>query len=135
MNAMWDMWSRKEGKPFWELICDMEPEQLNKCIDYHHITDCITKEEGLKLLQQMRPGWKERVADIKRDGYPTYTTGAGWLGYPEDYVKSQCKKLLEQGFTHFKMKVGSEKLEDDINRAKWIRSVIGDKNTLMMDAN
>ena len=26
MNAFWDMWSRKEGKPFWEMVCDMEPE-------------------------------------------------------------------------------------------------------------
>ena len=33
------------------------------------------------------------------------------------------------------MKVGSEKVEDDMERARWIREEIGNERTLMMDAN
>jgi L-fuconate dehydratase len=134
-NALWDMWARKENKPFWMLVATMEPEQLIKCIDFHHMTDCITPEEGLALLKKQRPGWEKRVEEIKQNGYPTYTTGAGWLGYSEEKTRGLCRDLMNEGFTHFKMKVGSEKVEDDMERAEWIRNEIGEKNVLMMDAN
>jgi len=33
------------------------------------------------------------------------------------------------------MKVGSEKVEDDMERARWIREEIGEERVMMMDAN
>jgi len=50
MNAFWDMWARQEKKPFWKLVCGFSPEQLIKMIDFTHMTDCITPEEGLAIL-------------------------------------------------------------------------------------
>jgi len=138
MNAFWDMWARKEKKPFWKLICSMEPELLVKMIDFTHMTDCITPEEGLKILKEVRPKWEERIAELVKDGYPTYTTGAGWLGYSEEKTRGLCAKLVKEGFQHFKMKVGSEDVEEDMKRASWIREEIdrdGTIRTLMMDAN
>ena len=90
MNAFWDMWARKEKTPFWKLVCNMEPEQLIKMIDFTHMTDCITPEEGLKILKEVRPKWEERIAELVKDGYPTYTTGAGWLGYSEEKTRGLC---------------------------------------------
>ena len=135
LNAVWDMWSRKEGKPLWEFVCEMEPEQLVELIDFKHLSDVITKEQGLELLKKARPGWEARVAEMKKDGYPAYTTSAGWLGYPEDKIRALCKEYLALGHRYFKMKVGSPDPADDEMRARAIREEIGDDNWLMMDAN
>ena len=32
LNAVWDMWARREQKPLWEMVCDMEPEELIKVL-------------------------------------------------------------------------------------------------------
>lgn len=135
LNAVWDLWSRRAGKPLWEFVVEMEPEQLVELIDFKHMTDVITKAQALELLRKKRPGWQERMAEMKRDGYPAYTTSAGWLGYPEDKIRALCKEYLALGHRYFKMKVGSPDPEDDIIRARAIREEIGDSNFLMMDAN
>jgi len=41
-----------------------------------------------------------------------------------------CEEYLQQGFTGFKLKVGSN-LEDDKRRCKLVRDVIGDSNNLV----
>ena len=41
LNAIWDLWARKEKKPLWELVVDMEPEELVEFIDFKHMTDYI----------------------------------------------------------------------------------------------
>ena len=52
VNAVWDLWSKAAGKPLWKLVADMSPEELVRCIDFRYITDCITPQEALTLLQQ-----------------------------------------------------------------------------------
>ena len=181
LNGVWDMWSRRAGKPLWEFVCEMEPEVLVELIDFKHMSDVVTQEEGLAFLKKQRPGWQERVALMKKDGFPAsafvvfpaqfsfetgmahctvpigvfnrtplvtgfgdlttgsvhgvprYTTSAGWLGYPEDKIRTLCKEYLAQGHRYFKMKVGSEDPEEDLMRARAIREEIGDDNYLMMD--
>ena len=61
---------------------------------------------------------------MERDGYPTYTTSAGWLGYPDDKLRQLCRELTARGWQHFKIKVGRN-LEDDIRRCRIIREEIG----------
>eukprot|EP01043_Picozoa_sp_COSAG02_P006083 COSAG02_NODE_170_length_31534_cov_33.568498_2_plen_239_part_00 len=97
LNAVWDMWARREQKPLWEMVCDMEPEELVKVIDFKHITDVITEAEALELLKSKRPGWQSRKELMKTQGYPAYTTSAGWLGYPEEKIRGLCKELLADG--------------------------------------
>ena len=91
LNAVWDMWTRKEGKPLWEFVASMEPEQLVALIDFKHISDVITRDDALKLLKARRHGWQKRIEEMKRFGYPAYTTSAGWLGYPEDKIRKLCR--------------------------------------------
>ncbi len=71
---------------------------------------------------------------MERDGYPTYTTSAGWLGYPDDKLRRLCRELTARGWKHFKIKVGRS-LEDDIRRCRIIREEIGWDRRLMTDAN
>ena len=137
LNAIWDLWARKEKKPLWELVVDMEPEELVEFIDFKHMTDYIDKKEALELLKKVRPGWQERKELMKTQGFRAYTTSCGWLGYSIEKVKKLCDETLKQGHTYFKMKVGSANVQEDIDRAEAIRSVIGydNGNFLMMDAN
>lgn len=134
VNAVWDMWAKREGKPVWKLLVDMSPEQLVRCLDFRFVTDALTPEEAICLLRRQAPGKAAREAEMRRDGYPGYTTSAGWLGYSDDKVRSLAREALAEGWTHFKQKIGGD-IEEDARRAALLRDVIGWDNVLMMDAN
>lgn len=134
VNALWDIWAKMENKPLWKLLTDMSPEQLVSVIDFSYLSDALTKEEALDILQKNLSGKKEREEEIIAKGYPSYTTSAGWIGYTDSQLQELCQKYLKAGWTRFKMKVGSN-LDDDMRRAEIIRSEIGWDNFLAMDAN
>ncbi|MCL4106444.1 UNVERIFIED_CONTAM: hypothetical protein GTU68_030402 [Idotea baltica] len=127
VNAVWDLYAKIEGKPLWQLLSDMSPEEFVSCIDFTYITDAITKEEALALLKEKEASKKERIDLLKSSGYPAYTTSAGWLGYPDEKMRKLCREAKAEGFTHMKMKVGSN-LEDDMRRASIIREEIAKFN-------
>lgn len=133
VNAMWDLWAKSEGKPVWRLVADMSPEEIVKLIDFRYITDCITPEEALALLQSREVGKAERIAELEQNGYPCYTTSAGWLGYDDEKLRRLAQEAVDAGFDYVKLKVGRD-LEDDKRRLAIAREVLGDRN-LMIDAN
>ncbi|MBV8885472.1 MAG: hypothetical protein JO235_15955, partial [Chroococcidiopsidaceae cyanobacterium CP_BM_RX_35] len=134
VNAVWDLYAKVEGKPLWQLLADMSPEELVRCIDFHYITDVLTKREAQELLVKKVATRSERVQQIQRDGYPAYNSSVGWQGYSDDKVRQLCREALNRGWRNFKLKVGRN-IEDDIRRAELIRSEIGYECKLMMDAN
>jgi L-fuconate dehydratase len=134
VNAVWDLYAKVERKPLWKLLVDMTPEQLVSCIDFRYISDALTPDEALGILERMAPGRAAREAEIRRSGYPAYTTSAGWLGYSDEKLRALCREAVAAGWTHVKMKVG-QRIEDDIRRARIVREEIGPDRRLMMDAN
>ncbi|KAI8084688.1 enolase C-terminal domain-like protein [Halteromyces radiatus] len=134
INAIWDLWAKCENKPLWKLIVDMTPEQFVQCIDFKYITDAITPQEALDILKANLDSKLQREQYMRDNGYPAYTTSAGWLGYSDEKVRRLCREAKAQGFTYFKQKVGGDK-QSDIRRAALIREEIGDSGVLMMDAN
>ena len=134
VNAVWDLYAKIEQKPLWRLLADMSPEQLVKCIDFTYITDALTPEEALEILQKNVSTKQERIDLLLKNGYPAYTTSAGWLGYSDEKMRRLCKEAKAEGFKHMKIKVGSD-LKDDMRRAAIIREEIGEDLQLMMDAN
>ncbi|KAI9896584.1 hypothetical protein N3K66_008756 [Trichothecium roseum] len=137
VNAVWDLWAKVLGKPVWRIVADMSPEEFVRCIDFRYITDAITPEEAVELLKKQEPGKAKRLAEAEQSrAVPAYTTSAGWLGYGEDKMKSLLRETLDQGYRHFKLKVGGS-VEEDRRRLSIARDVIGyDKgNILMVDAN
>jgi L-fuconate dehydratase len=134
VNAAWDLLAKVKGKPLWKLLVDMNPEQIVSCVPFSYITDAITPEEALEILTARAASKNDREQQLLENGYPAYTTSAGWLGYSDDKVRTLVREGLEQGWTHFKMKVGRN-LDDDLRRAKLIREEIGWERKLMMDAN
>jgi L-fuconate dehydratase len=134
VNAVWDLWARREGKPLWKLLVDLSPEQLVDCIDFMWITDALTPDQALTILRAKEAGKAEREAEMRAKGFPAYTTSAGWLGYSDEKVRRLCEEAIAAGWTHIKMKVGKD-LEQNVRRAALIREIIGPQATLMMDAN
>jgi L-fuconate dehydratase len=134
VNAVWDLWAKREGKPLFRLLADMTPEQLVGAIDFRYIDDVLGPDEAVELLHARRSGRDERLAEIEQFGYPAYTTSAGWLGYPDEKITALVQEAVATGFTHVKMKVGRD-VEADANRAALIRSSLGPNGVLMMDAN
>lgn len=134
VNAVWDLYAKAEGKPLWKLLADMKPEELVSCIDFTYITDAITPEEAIKMLKINESTKQERIDYLKENGYPAYTTSAGWLGYSDEKMRRLCREAKSAGFKHMKIKVGAD-LNDDMRRAAIIRKEIGPDLKLMMDAN
>ncbi|MHA6717956.1 L-fuconate dehydratase [Sphingomonas sp. RS6] len=134
VNAIWDLWAKAEGKPVWRLVADMTPEQLVRAIDFRYLTDAITPEQALALLTERAAGKAERIATLEANGYPCYTTSAGWLGYPDEKLRRLAQEAVDAGFHHIKLKVGRD-LEDDIRRVRIAREVLGPDRKLMIDAN
>jgi L-fuconate dehydratase len=134
VNAVWDLRAKREGKPLWKLLVDMSPEELVACIDLSYVADVLDPVEALELLRRAQAGREEREAELLRDGYPAYTTSAGWLGYDDDKIAALVRQAVDDGFTHVKMKVGRDR-EDDARRAALIREALGSGRRLMMDAN
>ncbi|WP_100445819.1 enolase C-terminal domain-like protein [Glycomyces xiaoerkulensis] len=135
VNAVWDLRAKLEGKPMWQLLAEMDSAELAAQIDYRHIIDELTPAEAESLLDEGRKGYEERLQTLERDGFPAYTTSVGWLGYPDDKVRSLTEQAVAEGWTAAKMKVGSADIADDVRRAGIIRDVLGPDRLLMMDAN
>ena len=134
VNAVWDLWAKIEGKPVWQLVAEMTPEQLVECIDFRYLTDCITPEEALQLLTKQAEGKVARLQNLLAQGYPCYTTSAGWLGYSEEKLARLCQEAVDEGFNYIKLKVGRN-LEEDKRRVQIARDIIGPDRNLMIDAN
>jgi L-fuconate dehydratase len=134
LNAVWDLWAKREGKPLWKLLVDLPPEQLVACVDFSYIDDVLSERQAIELLAKVQATKPQREEQARRFGYPAYTTSTGWIGYSDEKVRRLCDEAMRAGWTHFKMKVGPD-LEANRGRAALMRGAIGEDRVLMMDAN
>lgn len=134
VNAVWDLLAKHAGKPVWRLVADMPAEEIADIVDYRYLTDVLTRDDAVEILRRAEPGKAERIATLEKEGYPCYTTSAGWLGYDDAKLRRLAQEAVDAGFDHIKMKVGRD-LDDDIRRLRIAREVIGPDRYLMIDAN
>ncbi len=134
VNATWDLLARRAGKPLWAYLADLDPEAIVRAVDFRHIADVLSPAEALRMLESRVGGRDERRAHLLREGYPAYVTSAGWIGYDEETIRTRCREALQEGWTHFKIKVGRDSA-DDRRRCAIVREEIGPKRQLMLDAN
>ncbi|GAA6063141.1 hypothetical protein JCM10212_001189 [Sporobolomyces blumeae] len=125
VNAVWELYAKKENKPLWNLVADFTPEEFVAATPFRYITDAITPDEALELLRSKQAGKAERLEKLKKEGYPAYTTSVGWFGYSDDKVARLTKEAIASGFNHFKVKVGSD-VATDQRRLALVRSIIDD---------
>lgn len=134
VNAVWDLQAKDARRPVWKLLADMSPKQLVNCIDFSYITDALTPDEAVDMLERQQKLKADRETILLREGYPAYTTSVGWMGYSDDEVRQKCVDALAQGWRHFKVKVGGAAADDE-RRVRLVREAIGPQHKLMIDAN
>jgi len=134
VNAAWDLWAKAEGKPLWRLVVEMSPEELLRCVDLRYLSDVLSTDEALAILERQAAGKAERIAKLERNGYPCYTTSPGWLGYSDEKLARLCREAVDAGFQYIKLKVGHNQ-GDDIRRVRIAREILGPDRQLMIDAN
>src|SRR5690349_16680981 len=134
VNAVWDLRAKVEGKPLWKLLADLSPEEVVACIDFRYIDDALTPAEAITILRRNVSTKPEREQLLLSEGFPAYTTSAGWLGYPDETLAQRAQEAVEAGFTHLKLKVGGD-LERDLRRVRAVREAIGPAHRLSLDAN
>ena len=123
VNALWDIRARREGKPLWLLLSEMSPEELVDTVDFTHIRNALTRDEALDILRSGQRGKAERIASLKADGYPAYTTSPGWLGYSDEKLVRLSRAAVEDGFGLVKLKVGNS-IEEDRRRLNLMRQEV-----------
>jgi L-fuconate dehydratase len=134
VNAVWDLRAKAAGQPLWEMLARMTPADTVELVDFRYLTDALTPDEALDILDRLAPSRADRRAELVRDGYPAYTTSVGWLGYGDDKIRRLCGEALADGWTRFKMKVGAD-VDDDLRRIRIVREEIGPDLMLAVDAN
>lgn len=134
VNALWDLWSRLEGRPLWKLLVDMAPAEIVSLIDWRYLADALTPDDALTLLEARRSGADQREALLRVNGHPAYTTEPGWLGYRDDKMVRLLREALDRGFGQVKLKVGGN-LDDDRRRLALAREVVGPAVGIAVDAN
>lgn len=87
--------------------------------------DIRAKHEGLPL-------WK--MAGGSDNSCKAYCGGIDLL-FPLEKLLSNIQAYLDKGFNAVKIKIGRDKLEEDIERIAAVRELIGPEITFMVDAN
>jgi L-fuconate dehydratase len=134
VNALWDLKAKRAGRPLWQLLAAMTPEELVELVDFRYLTDALTHEDALAILRAAEPGRAAREAELLRAGYPAYTTTPGWLGYDDDKLARLSREAVADGFGLIKLKVGAD-LEEDRRRLALAREAVGPDVRIAVDAN
>ena len=54
VNAVWDLQAKAAAKPVWKLLADMSSREIVECIDFRYITDALSPEEAIEMLERQR---------------------------------------------------------------------------------
>jgi L-fuconate dehydratase len=134
LNALWDLRAKVEGKPVWKVLSDLSPQAIVDLVDWRWLSDALTRDEALSMLEAALPGRAERERRLLESGVPAYTTSAGWIGYSDEDVVAKCRAVVDAGYRQVKIKVGADP-EDDLRRVRLVRETIGPSIKLAVDAN
>ncbi|MDT0438289.1 MULTISPECIES: enolase C-terminal domain-like protein [Streptomyces] len=134
LNALWDLKAKRAGLPLWQVLARMSPERIADLVDFRYLTDALTRDEAIGILQRAEPGRAGRERILLAEGYPAYTTSPGWLGYSDEKLARLCREAVGAGFPQIKLKVGAD-LDDDIRRMRIAREICGEGFPIAIDAN
>lgn len=134
LNALWDLFAKTRGVPLWKLLSDMSPEATADAIDFRYISDALSRNDALTILGKMEAQRSVNEKILLERGLPAYTTSPGWLGYSDEKMLELTKQAIKDGFGLIKYKCG-RLLEDDQRRLGKVRTLVGPKFPIAIDAN
>ena len=103
--------ARRAGKPLWQLLAALSPEDLVDLVDFRYLDDALTRVRRTDhpYRRRRRPGAAPRAP---RRGYPAYATSPGWLGYSDDKMVGLTSEAIAAGYEQIKLKVGADVAAD-----------------------
>ena len=134
LNALWDLFAKECKVPLWKLLSDLSPQEIVNAIDFRYITDALSKQEALDILNRQVDYKADNEAKLRAQGVPAYTTSPGWLGYTDEKMLKLTQEAMDQGFKLLKYKCGKS-LEDDQRRLRKVRELVGPDFAIAIDAN
>src|SRR5215208_816741 len=66
VNAVWDLFAKRAGKHVWQLLSDMSPQEVVALVDFRYLTDALTPDEALAILEAAVPVRADREAELRR---------------------------------------------------------------------
>ena len=134
VSALWDIRARRENKPLWLLLSEMSRRGDRRRRRLHpHPRRPRAPSRRWTSCGPAQDGKAARIAALKADGYPAYTTSPGWLGYSDEKLVRLSKEAAADGFSMIKLKVGGD-INDDRRRMALAREAVGDL-PIAIDAN
>ena len=88
--------------------------------------DAVGKAAGLPL---------HKMFGACRNEVDTYASSGLWLSQSIDELQAEAAAFVEQGFRAVKLRIGSERIADDVARVRAVRDTIGTDVGLLVDAN
>lgn len=70
-----------------------------------------------------------------RDKVKTYASGGLWLSQSVDECVNEASEFLQAGFRSMKIRLGNQKIANDVERVRAVRAAIGSEIELLSDAN
>src|SRR4029079_12447739 len=97
------------------------------------VWDAVAKIEGKPLHAVLA----ERYNDGKVQDKVFCYVGGGWYapGKTTKDLQDEMRRHLDAGYTMVKMKVGGATLAEDMSRIEAVKTVVGNRGTLAVDAN
>jgi L-fuconate dehydratase len=133
-GALVDAWCRVLGKPLWQVLVEMSPDELFRWVDLRYLEDFLRPDEALARLRESRLA-QPQADQLLNAGYPAYNTAVGWFQYEQQQLLENCRRAVDSGFGAVKLKVGSDDVQDDVARIRAVRDAVGPDIRLMTDAN
>lgn len=133
-NACFDLWAKSRDVPLWRLLLDLSAEEVVRLLDLSYLEDVLTVGEAEGILRQ-HAATRERRTGVLKSGYRGYDTSVGWFQYEDSQVAELARRALDQGFSAFKLKVGSRDGGRDERRAHMLRELVGADALVMLDVN
>ena len=70
-----------------------------------------------------------------RSEVPTYASSGLWLSHSIGELEAEAQEFVDHGFTAMKIRIGNERIADDVERVRAVREVVGPDIGLLVDAN
>ncbi|MEM7207912.1 MAG: mandelate racemase/muconate lactonizing enzyme family protein [Pseudomonadota bacterium] len=75
------------------------------------------------------------IFGLCRNRVRAYASGGLWLSQSIDECVREAGEFIDAGFRSMKLRLGSEKIADDVERVRAVRETIGEDKELLVDAN
>ena len=98
VNAVWDLWAKARGQAALEAARRHDARAARRVhrLPLHHRRAHAGR--GARDPAAAAPARATSAsAELRRDGYPAYTTSAGWLGYSDEKMRRLCREAIAAG--------------------------------------